>query len=117
MSAFPPAPGGLSPALAPLYDEATTIADDSPASACALLRLLIRAVVTGSGRPGRNLVTDIETATLGSPGVLRALDSIGMSPDHAKRPGEIDLGQGHSDVQNLLVLVTLVVTELGSSSP
>lgn len=116
MSSIAPVPEGLTPGLRPLYDEAMAIADQSPASACALLRLVLRSVLTSAGQPGRDLARDIDAATMGAPPVLRALDAIGLSRDASRRPGELDLSQGHSDVQNLVVLVTLIVGHLSPGS-
>ncbi len=113
----PARPPSLPSALAPLFDEATDIADRSPASACALMRLLLRAMVMSRGRPGRDLGRDIEEAVLGAPAVLRAMDAIALGPDHSRRPGELDLTQGHHDVQNLAVLVHLLAEHLGGADP
>ena len=46
--------------LLPLYEEAVDIADRSPASAAALLRMLVRALVRQAGGTGRNLSKDID---------------------------------------------------------
>ncbi len=107
----PPLPKGL----LPLYDEAVAIADTSPASACALLRMLVQALVKKAGGRGRNLTKDLnDMAGSGlDVGVLRALDTAQLTDSHARRPGELDLTNGHSDVQNLSVLVHVLARSIG----
>ncbi len=100
----------LAPGLLPLYAEAAAIADLSPASACALLRMLVRALVKQAGGSGRHLVNDINDLVSGGldVGVLRALDSVALSDTQSRRPAELDLSDGHSEVRNLSVLVHLL---------
>ena len=114
-SMTPPAPDGLPSNLAPLYDEAVAVSDISPASACAIFRLLVRSLVQGQGLRGRHLVRDIGTLVeRGAPvGLLRALDAIGMSDDEARKPGELSLANGHSDAQNLVMFVNLLAEQIG----
>lgn len=108
----PDPPPTLSPALAPLYDEGRAVADASPAAACALVRLLLRAILVERGRPGRDLRRDLDAAVGTLPSVLRALDVIGLSEQHGRHPGEIDLAQGHADAQNLFMFVHLLTGHL-----
>jgi len=112
---MPPAPDGLPSNLVPIYDEAVAVSDISPASACALLRILIQTLIKQKGLRGRHLVRDIETLVeQGAPvGLLRALDVIAMSDDEAKRPAELSLANGHSDAQNLVMFVNLFVEQAG----
>ena len=116
--AIPPPPVGLSDGLRPLYEEAGTIADASPASACALLRLLLKALLREQRLAGRNLQRDVQTLVeRGAPvGLLRALDVIAFTDEQSKRPGEIDLTNGHSDVQNLFMFVNLFHDQVGLAS-
>jgi hypothetical protein len=111
--AVPPPPIGLPHGLVPLYDEARAVSDLSPASACALLRLLLRAVLRELGRTGRHLRRDVEALVEdGAPvSLLRALDVIGLDEDEARRPGEIQLADGHADAQNLFMFVNLLVDQ------
>lgn len=113
-SLTPAAPDAMPPNLVPLYDEAVAVADLSPASACALLRLVLRALLQNQGLRGRHLVRDVGTVVeRGAPvGLLRALDVIAMSDDEAKRPGELSLANGHSDAQNLVMFVNLFVEQV-----
>lgn len=114
VSLFPDTPD-LPASLMPLYDEAMAVADASPASASALLRLLLRALIKSAGRGGRDLRADLEALVAGGAdvGILRALDAAGLSETHSRRPGEIQLTDGHSDVRNLSVLVAVVVRATG----
>lgn len=103
------APPGLDRKLIPLYDEAAAVAEVSPASASALARLLLRSLIQSQGLRGRHLVRDIgELVTAGAPvGLLRALDVMKLSETEARRPGEINLANGHRDAQNLLMFIHL----------
>lgn len=109
----PPPPVGMPPGLTPLYEEAEAVADSSPASACALLRLLVKAVLQDRGRTGRNITRDVGLLVeAGAPvSLLRALDVIGLSDEQAKRPGELVLSDGHADAQNLFMFVNLLVDQ------
>lgn len=111
----PDPPPTLSPGLVPLYDEAREVADASPASAAALLRLVVRAVLVERGRPGRDLRRDLDAVAGSTPSILRALDVIGLGEGHARRPGEIDLTQGHADAQNLFMFVNLLADQLDAA--
>ena len=112
---IPPPPVGLPTSLVPLYDEARAVADASPASACALLRLLTVAVLRDRGRTGRHIVRDVGLLVeQGAPvSLLRALDVIGLSDEQSKRPGELVLSDGHADAQNLFMFVNLLVDQTG----
>ncbi len=103
------APPGLDRKLVPLYTEAAAVAEVSPASACALARLLLRSLIQAQGLRGRHLVRDIsELVSAGAPvGLLRALDVMKLSDTEARRPGELNLANGHGDAQNLLMFIHL----------
>lgn len=103
------APPGLDRKLVPLYAEAAAVAEISPASACALARLLLRSLIQAQGLRGRHLVRDIsELVSAGAPvGLLRALDVMKLSDTEARRPGELNLANGHGDAQNLLMFIHL----------
>ena len=109
---IPDPPPTLSPGLVPLYDEGRAVAAASPAAACALVRLLLRAVRVERGRPGRDLRRDLDATVGRVPAVLRALDAIGLSEEHGRHPGSIDLAQGHADAQNLFMFVHLITGHL-----
>ena len=46
------------------------------------------------------------------PQVRGARVVVGLSEQHARRPGEIDLAQGHADAQNLFMFVHLLIGHL-----
>ncbi len=102
-------PPGLDRKLVPLYEEAAAVTEISPASACALARLLLRSLIQAQGLRGRHLVRDIsELVSAGAPvGLLRALDVMKLSEIEARRPGEINLANGHGDARNLLMFIHL----------
>ncbi len=109
------APEALSPKLVPLFREATDIADRSPASACALLRMLLLMLIKHAGARGRHLKNDLgDLVNNGAPvGLLRAMDVAGISDAEARQPAQINLANGHSDVRNLMVLVHVFVNHVG----
>ena len=113
------APAGLDRRLVPLYEEAAAVAEMSPASACALARLLLRSLIQAQGLRGRHLVRDIgELVTSGAPvGLLRALDVIKLSDVEARRPGELNLANGHGDAQNLLMFIHLFTQHVSPRQP
>ncbi len=113
-------PPGLSAKLVPLYQEAVDIAERSPASACALLRLLLRTLIGAAGVRSRHIVRDIETlVTQGAPmGLMRALDVLKLSDNEARRPGEVNLLNGHREAQNLMLVIHLFVKHVtGAQEP
>lgn len=101
------APDEIPSGLVPLYSEAMAVADASPASACALLRILVQALLKSTGRSGRNLIRDVNdlVGSGGDVGVLRAFDVVSMSENESRRPAELSLANGHSDLQNMVVFV------------
>ncbi len=104
-------PPELSRKLVPLYQEATDIAERSPAAACALLRLLLRTLIGAAGIRPRHIVRDIENlVSQGAPmGLMRALDVLKLSDNEARRPGEVNLKNGHREAQNLMLVIHLFV--------
>lgn len=108
------APEALSPKLVPLFREAIDVADRSPASACALLRMLLRMLIRHAGGRGRHLKNDLsDLVNAGAPvGLLRAMDVAAISDAEARQPAEINLANGHSDVRNLMVLVHVFVSHV-----
>ena len=99
--------------LAPLYVEAQAVVEQSPASACAILRILIQAVIRDRGLRGRHIVRDVGTLVeQGAPvGLLRALDVVAMSDEAAKTPAELRLADGHTDAQNLIMFLHLLANQ------
>ncbi len=85
----------------------------SPASACALLRIVIRSVIQERGLRGRHIARDVATLVdQGAPvGLLRALDVVSMSEESSKNPAELQLTDGHSDAQNLTMFLHLLADQ------
>ena len=113
----PEPPAELPSSLRPLYVEAAAVSDASPASACALLRLLTKAMLRNDGLTGRDLQRDVAVLVErgASMSLLRALDAMGLSEQHSRHPAEIDLAQGHSDAQSLFVFVNLLAANADPS--
>tara|TARA_B110000003_G_C16565098_1_gene502065 strand:- start:822 stop:1166 length:345 start_codon:yes stop_codon:yes gene_type:complete len=107
-------PEGLSPKLIPLYGEAMKIVEASPASACALLRMLLQMLIQERGLRGRDLHKDINTLVdRGAPvGLLRALDAIELAGSESRQPGQINLVNGHKDAQNMVMFLHLFVNQM-----
>jgi len=99
--------------LVPLYNEAQSIIELSPSSACALLRIIIRSVIQDRGLRGRHISRDVSTLVdQGAPvGLLRALDVVSMTDDSAKNPAELKLIDGHIDAQNLTMFLHLLADQ------
>jgi len=99
--------------LVPLYNEAQTIIELSPSSACALLRVVIRSLIQDRGLRGRHIIRDVATLVdQGAPvGLLRALDVVAMTENSAKNPAELQLIDGHSDAQNLTMFLHLLADQ------
>ncbi len=110
---FGGAPAGLPHNLVPLYAEAQGVMEVSPASACALLRIVIRSVIQERGLRGRHIARDVATLVdQGAPvGLLRALDVVSMSEESSKNPAELQLIDGHSDAQNLTMFLHLLADQ------
>ena len=110
---IPDPPESLPDSLVPLYSEARAVVEASPASACALLRLLLSALLIRAGRPGRHLNRDVNAVVAhGAPvGLLRALDAIGITEEEARNPGTINLVNGYADAQNLFMFINLFVDQ------
>lgn len=107
-------PEGLSPKLIPLYGEAMKIVEASPASACALLRMLLQMLIQERGLRGRDLHKDINTLVdRGAPvGLLRALDAIELAGSESRQPSQINLVNGHKDAQNMVMFLHLFVNQM-----
>ena len=100
--------------LIPLYEEAMKIVEASPASACALLRMLLQMLIQERGLRGRDLHKDINTLVdRGAPvGLLRALDAIELAGSESRQPSQINLVNGHKDAQNMVMFLHLFVNQM-----
>lgn len=93
------------------YEEARAVADSSPRSAAAILRLALQKLCVALGQPGRKLDDDI--AALVKAGldarVQKALDILRISGNNAIHPGELDLRDNSVLVSKLFSLLNTVV--------
>ncbi|WP_231420747.1 DUF4145 domain-containing protein [Sphingomonas sp. Leaf205] len=93
------------------YIEAAEIASASPRGAAALLRLAIQRLCAELGGSGRNINDDI--AKLVKEGldsrVQKALDVVRVVGNNAVHPGELDLSDDRSTVDQMFTLINLIV--------
>ncbi|MDE0465785.1 MAG: DUF4145 domain-containing protein [Candidatus Poribacteria bacterium] len=108
----PPANSDLPDDIKQVYDEAATIADQSPRSACALLRLAIQMLFEHRGRTG-NLNTNIKNLVKEgiSQQMQQALDIVRVTGNHAVHPGEI-IFDDTTNVQALFTLINIITDVL-----
>lgn len=109
---FPLANSDLPKKVMDLYEEASSIANQSPRAACALLRLAIELLLKELGETGtinegiKNLVKkriDVR--------VQKALDVVRVTGNNAVHPGEIVIDD-NTDVQMLFNLINFIGEEL-----
>ncbi|RKU21867.1 hypothetical protein C6499_20875 [Candidatus Poribacteria bacterium] len=108
----PPANSDLPEDIKQVYDEADTIAEQSPRAACALLRLAIEMLLEHCGRTG-DLNTNIKNLVKEgiSQQIQQALDIVRVTGNHAVHPGEI-IFDDTTDVQALFTLINMITIVL-----
>ena len=105
---FPPANEDLPDDVKEIYNEAASIANQSPRAASALLRLALQMLLEHLGRTG-NLNTNIKNLVkkgLDLP-IQQALDIVRVTGNNAVHPGEI-VFDDTTDVQALFNLINVI---------
>lgn len=93
------------------YAEASTILDQSPRGAAALIRLAIQKLCKELGQPGKNINNDVGALVKGGldPRVQQALDAVRVIGNSAVHPGQIDLRDDRATAETLFKLLNLIV--------
>ena len=110
----PPPHPDTPPEILADYLEARDVADRSPRSACALLRLVLQKLCVHLGESGRNINDDIGALVAkGLPvQVQQALDSLRVFGNNAVHPGEIKLDDDTDTAIQLFGWMNFIVEQL-----
>ena len=105
---FPPANEDLPNSVKDIYNEAASIANQSPRAACALLRLAIEMLMEHLGETGsiNESIGNLVKKGL-NPQVQQSLDIVRVTGNNAVHPGEIDF-EDTTDVQTLFNLINVI---------
>lgn len=97
-----------------LYNEALSIAMDSPKGATALLRLALQLLLKQLGKSGKNINNDIkELVSEGlSPKIQQALDLLRVVGNNAVHPGQIDLSDDNEIAIKLFHILNFIANEM-----
>jgi len=97
-----------------LYIEASTIVEDSPKGATALLRLALQLLLKQLGKSGKNINNDIkELVSDGlSTKIQQALDLLRVVGNNAVHPGQIDLSDGRDIAIKLFHVLNFIADEM-----
>ena len=108
----PPASSDLPDSVQAIYKEAASIANQSPRSACALLRLAIEMLLKDLGEAGtiNDSIKNLVKKGLDE-SIQQALDIVRVTGNNAVHPGEIDFNDS-TDVQTLFGLINFIADDL-----
>jgi hypothetical protein len=94
------------------YNEARLVANASPRSAAALLRLALQKLCKQLGEPGKNINDDI--ASLVKKGlrsdIQKALDIVRVTGNESVHPGQISMRDNKEVATNLFSLINLIAS-------
>jgi len=92
------------------YEEASTILNQSPRGATALLRLAIQKLCIHLGQKGKNIKENIKNLVVkGLPvKVQQSLDIVRVIGNNAVHPGQIDLTDNVETASKLFVLINII---------
>lgn len=112
---FPPANSDLPDSVRALYEEAASIANQSPRAACALLRLAIETLLKDLGylEKGDRLFNSIGKMVEAGldKSIQKSLDALRVAGNNAVHTGRIDIHES-IDVQALFRLINLIAHKL-----
>ena len=113
MYAAPPANSDLPDSVQAFYEEAASIANQSPRAACALLRLAIEMLLKHLGEKGpiNTMIKSLVDKGLDKR-IQQALDIVRVTGNNAVHPGAIDFNDDSTDVQALFELINLIADVL-----
>ena len=96
------------------YDEASSILEQSPRGAAALMRLAIQKLCTQNGQPGENLNNNIAALVKAGldPLVQQALDAVRVIGNNAVHPGYMDLRDDRATAESLFGLLNLIAEKM-----
>ncbi len=113
-TSLPPPNNDLNEDIKDLYLEASSILNDSPKGATALLRLALQKLLDQVGKNGKNINNDIKelVAEGMSPKIQQALDLLRVIGNNAVHPGQINLDDNTEIAQKLFGILNFIAEEL-----